>query len=78
MSLLDRIAHDPAYYAIRLIVLGALLFFVIVAAYGQTQFPVACRDGYCTMREADLERLQAIINAMVERIQDLQAKTGCT
>ena len=78
MSLLDRIANDPVAYAFRILALLVLLFIVAAVAYGQTQFPVACRDGYCTMREADLERLQAIINAMVERIQELQAKTNCT
>jgi len=78
VSLLDRIANDTVAYAFRILALLALLFIVAAVAYGQTQFPVACRDGYCTMREADLERLQAIINAMVDRIQELQAKTNCT
>ena len=77
-SLIDRIAHDPAYYAIRLFVLGVCLLLVVAAVYGQTEFQVRCENGYCTMREVDLDRLQQIINAMVNRIQELQAKTGCT
>ena len=78
MNLLERIAHDPAYYAIRLLVLGLVLFLVVAVVYAQSEFPVACSNGYCTMREADLDRLQQIINAMVDKINELQAKTNCT
>lgn len=78
MSLFDRIINDPVPYAIRVIIFVLLFILVVLVAYGQTQFQVACKDGWCAMRETDLERLQAIINAMVERIQELQAKTNCT
>ena len=78
MSLLDRIAHDPAFYAIRIFVLGVCLLLVVAAVYGQSEFQVVCQNGICQMREVDLDRLQQIINAMVNKIQELQAKTNCT
>lgn len=78
MSLLHRIAQDPVPYAFRLIVWGVLLLLIAVTVYAQTEFPVACEKGICHMREADLEKLQQIINALVNKIVELQGKTGCT
>jgi len=78
MRLLDRIANDPFVYAARLFVLAVVLIVAISYVYAQEEFAVVCRDGFCTMKESDLDRLQSIINAMVDRILELQAKTGCT
>jgi hypothetical protein len=77
MNLLDRISQDPVFYAIRLLALFALLAFVGFA-FAQTEFQVVCSEGICQMRESDLEKLQAIINAMYEKILELQAKGACT
>ena len=77
MNLLDRISQDPVFYALRLLALFALLAFVGFA-FAQTEFQVVCSEGICQMRESDLEKLQAIINALVERIYELQGKSGCT
>ncbi len=55
-----------------------LLVLVVAIAYAQTEFQVVCQNGLCTMRETDLERLQEIINALVNRIQELQGKSGCS
>jgi hypothetical protein len=76
MNLLDRISQDPVFYALRLLALFALLAFVGFA-FAQTEFQVVCSEGICQMRESDLEKLQAIINALVERIYELQGKSGC-
>jgi hypothetical protein len=77
MNLIERIGNAPVFYAIRILVLLVLLA-VVGLALGQTEFVVACKDGICQMKESDLEKLQYIINALVERIQDLQGKSGCT
>lgn len=52
--------------------------FVVAAAYAQTEFMVRCQDGYCIMREADLMQLQKIVNALVERINELQERGSCS
>ena len=59
--------------------LALVLFVLVVAvAYAQTEFAVMCQNGYCTMREADLVKLQSIINALVDRLEQLQARGGCS
>ena len=77
MNILERIAQDPAYYALRILALLVLFFVVVAVVYAQTEFQVACQNGICQMRESDLIKLQQIINALVDRIQELQAKDGC-
>jgi hypothetical protein len=78
MNLLERIANDPVLYAIRILALGILLLFLAGIAWGQTEFAVQCKDGICSMKESDLDKLQFIINALVEKITELKGKTGCT
>ena len=50
----------------------------VAVAYAQTEFAVQCENGLCVLRESDLMKLQQIINALVDRIQELQDKGGCT
>lgn len=52
--------------------------FLVAAAFAQTEFMVRCQDGYCIMREADLVKLQQVINALVERIHQLQDRGSCS
>ena len=59
--------------------LALVLFVLLMAvAYAQTEFHVSCANGICQIREADLMRVQAIINALVERLEQLQARGGCS
>ena len=59
--------------------LALVVFVLIVAiAYAQTEFHVACANGVCQIKESDLMRLQAIINSLVDRLEQLQARGGCT
>lgn len=44
---------------------------------GQVEFTVRCEGGVCQIREADLVRIQQIVNALVQRVEELQAKSGC-
>jgi hypothetical protein len=76
MNLIERIGDAPVFYAIRILVLLVLLA-VVGLALGQTEFIVACQNGICQMKESDLEKLQLIINALVEKIHELQGKSGC-
>ncbi len=46
-------------------------------AFPQGQFRLQCENGVCTISEADVDRLQLLINALVNRILELQDKTGC-
>lgn len=78
MRLLDRIAQDPVFYAVRLLVFGSLLFLVVVAVYAQTEFQVTCENGWCKMKEADMDKLQTIIEMMANKIMELKATTGCS
>lgn len=78
MSLIDRISHEPVYWAFRVLALLVLFLILVGVVYAQSEFQVTCENGICRMREADLDRLQEIITAMVNRIQELQAKTNCT
>ncbi len=55
-----------------------IVVLIVASAYAQTEFMVSCQDGFCIMRESDLERLQQIINALVNRIEELKDKTGCS
>lgn len=77
-ALLDKIAHDPALYAIRVCVGFFLFLIVFVLAYGQTEIQVGCKDGICYMKESDLDKLQQIVNALINKIQELEGKSGCT
>lgn len=77
MSLLERISQDPVFYAIRLLALFALLAFVGFA-FAQTEFQMMCSEVLCTMKESDVEKLQAIINWMANKIVELQDKGACT
>ena len=52
------------------------ILFQAMPALSQTEFLVACENGVCHIREADLLRLQSVINALVERITELQGKCG--
>lgn len=56
------------------------LIFLLFAsvAIAQTEFQVRCENGYCIMRESDLVRLQSVINALVNRIHELQERGGCS
>ena len=62
-----------------------LLLFWAMASQAQTQFQMACDQGYCVMRESDVDRLQATINAIVKRMEELieenrslKERTGCS
>ena len=55
-----------------------LIVLMSAVAFAQTEFMVSCQGGVCQMRESDLMKLQAIINALVGRVEELQAKGGCT
>lgn len=58
----------------------ALVAFVLIVAvaYAQTEFMVACQNGICQIKESDLMKLQGVINALVDRLEQLQARGGCT
>jgi len=63
------------------IVAAALILAILFQArpaFPQTEFIVSCEGGVCQIREADLEKLQYLIDTLVNRILDLQAKTGCS
>ena len=80
MNLLDRIAHDPAYYAIRMIVLGLILFFVVVVVYAQERdiAHFACNWGVCQVKQSEAQELINQFHSLQKELMDLKAKTGCT
>lgn len=62
------------------LVTAALILVVLfhaVPALSQTEFVVACEGGVCRILESDLVKLQSIINALVEQLEQLRAKGGC-
>jgi len=62
---------------LRLITFAALLVAAALL-YAQSEVSIHCQDGWCIMKEADVDRIQAVINALVERIEELKGKSGCT
>ena len=58
----------------------ALVAFVLIVAvaYAQTEFMVACQNGICQIKESDLMKLQGVINALVDLLEQLQERGGCT
>lgn len=59
--------------------LALVLFVLVVAvAYAQTEFMVQCDKGICLIKESDLMKLQNVINALVDRVEQLQARSGCS
>ena len=55
-----------------------LILGMFGCAYAQTEFMVACQNGICQIKESDLVKLQQIINALVDKLEQLQARGGCT
>jgi len=77
MSLIDRIATDPVPYAFRLIVWSVLLFLLIAAVYAEDD-TIVCNDEICQMKRETLVKIRAYIEVLTNKIEELQAKTGCT
>ena len=80
MKLLERIAQDPAYYALRVVALIVLFFIIAAIAYAQ-EVPVAefsCKDGVCLIQEEQADRLIKMFYWLQQKVLELQAKTGCT
>jgi len=64
---------------IPLLLLVVLLLAILSSpSYPQTEFRVQCDRGLCVIREQDLVRIQQIIEALVARIEELQARSGCS
>ena len=62
----------------KMLIALALFVLVVSAAYAQTEFMVACQGGVCQIKESDLVKLQSIINALIGRVEELQARGGCS
>lgn len=65
--------------------LGLVLAAAIVfgpSSYGQQSTPplarFSCEGGVCTTTEREVDLIEQVIKLLVDKIRELQSKTGCT
>lgn len=62
---------------LRLVTFAALLVAAALP-YAQESVMVKCENGYCIIKESDLDHVQQVIYALLEKIEELKGKTGCS
>ena len=69
------------FWLLALVLVVAIFLGPAARAQEGGQIPIAqftCKDGICTTTEAQVQQIEHVIKLLVDKIRELQTKTGCT